>query len=88
MYQWEMLKAHQLKKPTEDLSLKETEVSEHFIWWDFILLFLQDLPELKPLEKFSLPPSSFADLLMAVEFGHAFSGFLEIGAMSKLTSII
>ena len=27
MYQWEMLKAHQLKKPTEDLSLKETEVS-------------------------------------------------------------
>ena len=31
MYQWEMLKAHQLKKPTEDLSLKETEVSEHSI---------------------------------------------------------
>ena len=27
MYQWEMLKAHQLKKPTEDLSLKETKVS-------------------------------------------------------------
>ena len=29
--QWKILKAHQLKKPTEGLSLKETEVSQYYI---------------------------------------------------------
>ena len=84
MYQWEMLKAHQLKKPTEDLSLKETEVNKNLTWrvmpvHNFISFPLQELPELKPLQQFTLPPSVFADLLMAIEFGYAFSGFLEIG---------
>ena len=40
MYQWEMLKAHQLKKPTEDLSLKETEVSKYCIRMYVIAVFI------------------------------------------------
>ena len=57
-----MEKAEQLKKPTEDLEVRETSA----------------LSALPPLGWIRLPAEAFSDLLMVIEFSHSFEEFLEL----------
>ena len=45
----------------------------------FLFVLLLGVTRVKAITKFFTAFWCFSDLLMAVEFGHAFSGFLEIG---------
>ena len=60
--QLDMEKAEQLKRPTEDLEVRETSA----------------LTPLSPLGWIRLPAESFSNLLMVVEFSHSFDEFLEM----------
>ena len=67
-----MEKAQQLKRPVEDLEVREST----------------SLPTLASLGWVKLPSESFADLLMVVEFGHSFVEFLEVESrVPSLTGI-
>lgn len=60
--QLDMEKAEQLKRPTEDLEVRETSA----------------LSPLSPLGWIRLPAEAFSNLLMVVEFSHSFDEFLEM----------
>lgn len=60
--QLDIEKAEQLKRPTEDLEVREAAS-------------LFSLPEMGWVR---LPSQAFADLLMVTEFGHSFDEFLEL----------
>ena len=66
--QLEMEKAEQLKRPTEDLLVRG----------------IPSITVLPSLAWVRLPASSFADLLMAVEFGNSFDEFLELDPSPSL----
>ncbi len=57
-----MEKAEQLKRPTEDLEVRETS----------------SLSSLSYLGWVRLPSSAFSNLLMVMEFAHSFEEFLEL----------
>lgn len=63
-----MEKARQLKRPVEDLEVREST----------------SLPTLASLGWVKLPSQSFADLLVVVEFGRSFSEFLELDSRVPL----
>ena len=60
--QLDMEKAEQLKRPTEDLEVRETS----------------SLPSLSAMGWVRLPAKAFSSLLMVVEFAHSFDEFLEV----------
>jgi len=60
--QLEMEKAEQLKRPTEDLEVRETS----------------SLPPLATLGWVRLPAEAFSGLLMVIEFAQSFEEFLEL----------
>ncbi len=60
--QLEMEKAEQLKRPTEDLEVRETST----------------LPSLLALGWVRLPADAFSSLLMVIEFAQSFDEFLEL----------
>ncbi len=69
-HQLEMEKAEQLKRPTEDLEVRETS----------------SLPSLPSLGWIRLPSEAFSNLLMVVEFSHSFEEFLELEPAPPLLS--
>ena len=71
MRQLEMEKAEQLRRPTEDLLVND----------------LMTLPPLSKLNWISLPPQTFADLLMVFEFSHSFEDFLELDRVPPFTEL-
>ena len=64
-------KAEQLKRPTEDLEVREAAS-------------LLSLPEMGWVR---LPSQAFADLLMVTEFGYSFDEFLELEPPLPLSSV-
>ena len=69
--QLEMEKAEQLRRPTEDL----------------LVHGIPSITVLPSLAWVRLPASSFADLLMAVEFGNSFDEFLELDPSPSLCEL-
>ena len=69
--QLDIEKAEQLKRPTEDLEVREATS-------------LFSLPEMGWVR---LPSQAFADLLMVTEFGHSFEEFLQLEPSLPLSSI-
>lgn len=69
-HQLDMEKAEQLKKPTEDLEVRESSA----------------LPALPSLGWIRLPADAFSNLLMVVEFSHSFEEFLELEPSPPLLS--
>ena len=66
-----MEKAEQLKRPTEDLEVRETS----------------SLPSLAALGWVRLPADAFSNLLMVVEFTHSFEEFLEVDVPPPLGNV-
>ena len=73
MYQQQLdvEKAQQLKRPTEDLEVRDSS----------------SLPTLPEMGWVRLPAQAFADLLMVVEFGQSFVEFLELEPPPMLSDI-
>ena len=69
--QQEMERAEQLRRPTEDLLVRD----------------LNTLPTLPSLVWMRLPPKSFSDLLMVFEFGNSFNEFLELERVPGLVEL-
>lgn len=70
-YQLDQEKAEQLKRPTEDLQVRERS----------------HLPALPRMNRVRLPPKSFADLLMVVEFCYSFGDFMELDCTFSLPEL-
>ena len=66
--QLEMEKAEQLRKPTEDLLVRD----------------LHSMPPIEKLDWVKLPNEAFANLLMVFEFSHSFEEFLELDSVPKI----
>lgn len=69
--QLDIEKAEQLKKPTEDLEVREAA----------------SLFSLAEMGWVRLPSQAFADLLMVTEFGHSFEEFLELEPSLSLSNV-
>lgn len=69
--QLDIEKAQQLKRPTEDLEVRESS----------------SLPSLPEMGWVRLPSQAFADLLMVVEFGQSFVEFLELEPAPMLSDM-
>ena len=69
--QLEMERAEQLRRPTEDLLVRD----------------LTSLPSMESLAWMRLPAKSFADLLMVFEFGNSFNEFLELDYVPGLLEL-
>ena len=65
--QLEMEKAEQLRKPTEDLLVRD----------------LHSMPPINKLDWVKLPNEAFANLLMVFEFAHSFEEFLELDPVPR-----
>ena len=69
--QLDIEKAEQLKKPTEDLEVREAA----------------SLFSLSEMGWVRLPSQAFADLLMVTEFGHSFEEFLQLEPSLSLSNV-
>ena len=69
--QLDIEKAEQLKKPTEDLEVREAA----------------SLFSLAEMGWVRLPSRAFADLLMVTEFGHSFEEFLQLEPSLSLSEV-
>ena len=71
MRQLEMERAEQLRRPTEDLLVRD----------------LSSLPSMESMSWMRLPAKGFADLVMVFEFGNSFNEFLELDRVPELVEL-